>query len=143
MELTEQDKKYMRTVDSNVPKGYEVLSPGWPDEEHGITWDNYADYCIELVVEAVRGTEEGDDIPNGPSPTFQEWKEMERETNEDRDDLGFVNEECHLCGALPGERYAVTAMKLSEPGEYVPLSVCCHCIAYVANGDLPDEGEWE
>lgn len=54
--------------------------------------------------------------------------------------IGFTWAPCELCGALPGERYAVTALP-SNPAknrDYVPFEVCGDCLNYVANGEEPN-----
>jgi hypothetical protein len=129
--------EYESAVDLNTPKGYPNLVAGWPDEEHGIDWESYIDWAHDVMDNVA----EGDDI--GTLQTFDQFKEQERKERPDRDDLGFSHIECELCGALPGDRHAVTAYpedmtaSLSD-GNYCPLSVCGDCLQYVVNGEFPD-----
>ena len=129
--------EFTDTIERNTPEDYPHLVCGWPDEKHGITWYAYCDWAKDLIDEL----EEGSSI--GTFQTFQEWKEMKRDEDEERDNLGFCREECDLCGALAGDRYAVTALP-DNPAinrDYVALEVCNLCIMWIANGQEPDE-EW-
>ena len=71
---------------------------------------------------------------------LEHWVGRQRDENEDRDNLGFSHIECDLCGALPGDRHAVTALpeNPADNPDYIPLSVCEVCMYYIASGDLPD-----
>ena len=131
-------KDWLDTIERNTPKGLPQLACGWPDEEHGITWDGYIEHLITML----EGMNEGDPLP---TLTFQAWKNMRREEDEDRDLLGFCWEECDLCGALAGNRYAVTALpdNPAENHDYVALSVCKDCLYYTASGDVPERLEGE
>lgn len=126
-------KEYEATVAANTPEGYPNLVAGWPDEEHDITWDAYIEWGHDVMDDVA----EGDDI--GAFQTFEEYKQQERDANTDRDYLGFSYENCDLCGALPGDRHAVTAYPEDVPNnlDYVALSVCSDCLMFVANAELP------
>lgn len=110
----------------------QTMTPGWPDEEHGISWDAYCDWAIGLIEKL----EEGSDI--GSFQSFDEWKDMRRDEDPDRDNLGFRAQSCDLCGALPGDRHAATLLN-PEDGSYHPYEVCNLCILYISNGDTPQE----
>lgn len=129
-------QEYIDAVEANTPEGYPNLVAGWPDEEHDITWEAYIDWAREELYNVC----EGDDI--GAFQTFDQYKQMERENNPDRDNLGFSVLECALCGALPGERHAMTAHP-ETPSElnYIALKVCGDCLQYVVNGELPHDLE--
>ena len=115
-------KAYEKMIATNTPKGYPQLVCGWPDEEHGITWGRYIEHLQGLL----------DDLDEGV------WRQ--RDENEDRDNLGFSHIECDLCGALPGDRHAVTALpeNPADNHDYHALSACGDCMYYIATGDLPD-----
>lgn len=129
-------KEYEATVAANTPEGYPYLVAGWPDEEHGYDWCAYIDWARDEVDNVY----EGEDV--GPIQTFDQFKAMRRDENPDRDDLGFSHENCELCGAMPGDRYAVTAFPedvanaVSE-GNYITLMVCDACLQYIVNNELP------
>ena len=135
-DYTKKQLAYMETVERNTPKGTN-LSCGWHDAEHGITWDAYCDWAKDLIDDL----EEGSDI--GTFQPYKEWVQMKRDESPDRDNLGFSHECCDLCGSLPGDRYAVTALPYVGPdvdlGNYYSLGVCGDCLAYIANGDVPDD----
>ena len=125
-------KQYEKMIAANTPKGYPQLVCGWPDKEHDITWGRYIEHLRTLLDDLA----EADPLP--VFKTFDEWKQGER--TEDRDNLGFSHFHCDLCDALPGDRYAVTALP-EDPAknhDYIPLSVCSYCLQYIANGELPD-----
>lgn len=126
-------QQYEDTVARNTPVGYPNLVAGWPDEEYGITLDAYIDWAIDLMDCLFIG----DDI--GTFQTFDEYKQQERDANPDRDDLGFSHLNCDLCGALPGDRHAVTALPVDPANnlDYVALSVCSDCLMFVTNAELP------
>lgn len=139
MELTKKDREYMERVEANTPEGFTLVC-GWPDEEYGITWDNYIYACQDLFDAAANKLDEGEDMQPLTFPTFDEWKQLKRDEDEDRDNLGFSHDSCELCGALPGDRHAVTAIKPGEAGaDYYTYEVCGDCIQYIANGELPNE----
>ena len=125
-------KDWLDTIERNTPEGFPHLACGWPDEEHGITWDSY----ICDLIKKLECWDEGEPKPH--LPLFEEWVEGRRE--EDRDDLGFSWNDCDLCGGLAGDRHAVTALpdNPAENHDYVALSVCNSCLMYIANGDVPD-----
>ena len=127
-------KAYEKMIATNTPQGYPQLVCGWPDEEHDITWGRYIEHLQGLLDDL----DEGDPLPT--FETFKHWVWRQRDENEDRDNLGFSHIECDLCGALPGDRHAVTALpeNPADNHDYLPLSVCEHCMCFVANGDLPD-----
>ena len=126
------------TIERNTPKGFPQLVCGWPDEEHGITWDGYIEHLISML----EGMSDGDPLP---TLTFQAWKDMRRDEDEDSDNLSFCWEECDLCSAVAGNRHAATALpdNPAENHDYVALSVCQDCLCFIANGDVPEwlEGE--
>ena len=132
--------KFTDTVARNTPEDFPQLVTGWPDAEHGFTWYAYCDWAKELIDELP----DGSDI--GQFQTFKEWletKREERQNQSDGDDLGFSHHSCDLCGAFPGDRYAVTALpdNPADNRDYVALSVCQDCLCYIANGDEPED--WE
>jgi hypothetical protein len=49
----------------------------------------------------------------------------QRDENEDRDNLGFSHIECDLCGALPGDRHAVTALPENPADNHDYYAVLC------------------
>lgn len=126
-------KDWLDTIERNTPKGYPILSPGWPDAWHGITHSAY----IDMAITALEDLDDGADIPQ--FPTFENWKRYQRDS-EELGNLGFSFDDCDLCGDLPGERYAATALppNPAENHDYVALSVCGGCLCYIANGDVPD-----
>lgn len=83
-------------------------------------------------------------IPEGFPYLVCGWPHDEyvrRHTPESEDEsLGFTWSCCELCGAMPGERYAVTALppNPAENRDYVSFEVCGDCLNYVANGEEPD-----
>lgn len=127
-------KDWLDTIERNTPEGFTHLACGWPDEEHGITWDNYIN---ELICRLERW---GEGEPEPYLPPFEAWKDMRRDEDQDRDNLGFSWNDCELCGSAPGDRHAVTALpdNPAENHDYVALSVCGDCLCFVANGDVPD-----
>ena len=127
-------KAWLDTIERNTPTNYPHLSCGWPDEEHGITWDSY----ICDLIKKLECWDEGEPKPH--LPLFEEWKDMRRSVDEYRDDLGFSHIRCELCGSAPGDRHAVTALpdNPAENHDYVALSVCGDCLCFIANGDVPD-----
>ena len=127
-------KDWIKNFERNVPEGFPIVVMGWPDAEYGIYHKNYIDYCSDTV----------NDTPCGesvsPLPTFEEWKQKER--SRVPDDLGFSIDCCDTCGALPGIRYAATAMPSDHADkDYVPLSVCEDCVQYITNGETPIDCE--
>jgi hypothetical protein len=129
-ELTEKDKAYLATVDSNTPYGT-TLVVGWPDEEYGIDHGGYRLWAENVVA----NVEEDYDMPALMS--FENWKTCQRENDPDRDEFGFMHQNCDLCNALPGDRHAATA--LYADGTYEALRICGDCLQYIANGELPQE----
>lgn len=127
-------KDWLDTIERNTPTNCPHLSCGWPDEEHDITWDNYIN---ELIC---RLEHWGEGEPEPYLPPFEAWKDMRRDEDQDRDNLGFSWNDCDLCGGLAGDRHAVTALpnNPAENHDYVALSVCNSCLMYIANGDVPD-----
>lgn len=125
--------EWVEKFESGIPKDYPVIMCGWPDSEHGITHDAYIASCISELEDVY----DNEDAPT--FPTFEAWKEQMRKENEDRDNLGFSWQDCDLCGALGGERYAATAFpsSIGDGTDYVPLEVCQDCIVYIANGEVP------
>jgi len=125
--------EWLKKFESGVPDKFPELVCGWPDAEHGITHSAYVVNCIEVLEDL----EEGQDAPVLGS--YKEWVERQREDNPERDDLGFSNLPCEICGALAGDRYAVTAFPspIGDGTDYIPLEVCDCCLLYIANGDLP------
>ena len=109
-----------------TPEGYPDLRVGWPDEEYKWGRDAYADYVVDTEGELV------------PFNTYEEWLADKHAKNPDRGDLGFCPTECATCGALPGERYAVTAYPLHTLDDYVPLRVCDSCVHYIVYGEQLD-----
>jgi hypothetical protein len=132
-------REWVAQFERNTPSKYPVLHCGWPDIEHGITHDAYIASCIA----ALEDVYENEDAPAFSS--FKEWVERMREENEDRDNLGFSWQDCDLCGALAGHRYAVTGYPESFPDcdDYIALEVCGDCLCYIANGDVPCDLEEE
>ena len=126
--------EYEIMIAVNAPVGFPHLVCGWPDEEVGITWDNY----LSDAVKWVEATEEDEDVR--PYKSFAVWKDDVRGQDEERDNLGFSHERCDLCGALAGDRYAVTALPEDQTSrfDYVALAVCGDCLQYIANGELPE-----
>lgn len=120
-----------RVINNPLRENYPNLICGWPDKEHGIC---HSDYITEALTK-IEDLDEDEDIP--PFPSFKEWVEDERDKNQERDNLGFSWGCCDLCGAAPGNRYAVTAFD-SDLKDYVGLSVCEDCLCYIANGDIPE-----
>lgn len=129
--------EYEAMIAANTPERFPNLVCNWPDEEHGITWDNYISDATIWLEE----TPEGEDVL--PYKPFEVWKEEVQQQNVNRNDLGFSHEKCHLCGALPGERYAVTALPVDPATnhDYIALACCASCIIYIANGDIPEDLE--
>ena len=125
--------EWVEKFESGIPRGYPVIMCGWPDREHGITHDAYIASCISVLEDLC----EGEDAPLLGS--YEEWVDRQREDNPERDDLGFSWQDCDLCGALGGERYAATAFPevIGEGTDYVPLEVCGDCLCYIANGEVP------
>ncbi len=125
---------WLDTIERNTPEGYPNLTCGWPDEEHGITHSVY----IDRAIMALEDLDDGTDIPQ--FSTFENWKRDRRDELPDRDYLGFSHLTCDLCGALAGDRYAVTALpeNPAENHDYVALSICGDCLYFIANGDVPD-----
>ena len=125
--------EWLKKFESGVPSKYPVLHCGWPDREHGITHDTYIASCISVLEDLC----EGEDAPLLGS--YKEWVERQRDGNEERDNLGFSWQDCEICGALAGDRYAVTAFPevIGDGTDYVPLEVCDWCITYIANGEVP------
>lgn len=118
--------------EANTPKDYPNLSCGWPDAEHGINWDGYIQWAERVLADL----DEGDDI--GLFLKFDEWKRIQREKDEERDNLGFSFERCDLCYEPPGDRHAATAHN-EDLSDYIALSICNSCIMYIANGEEPDD----
>jgi hypothetical protein len=53
------------------------------------------------------------------------------------DEGGFSMHDCESCGSdLAGDRYAVHGIDANR--DLVHLDVCCDCLFYLANGDLPN-----
>jgi hypothetical protein len=129
--------EYEIMIAVNTPIGFPHLVCGWPDEEVGITWDNYLSDAIKWV----EATDEDEDVQ--PYKSFDVWKDEVRGQDEERDNLGFSHERCDLCGALAGDRHAVTALPVEQTSryDYVALACCTSCTMYVANGDVPDDLE--
>ncbi len=125
--------KVQEWLDSlTIPPGYDMVC-GWPDEQHGITWEAYMDWGHSVMDET---TSEGEDI--GSFQSFDEWKEEQRTENPDRDNLGFSHERCDMCNSLPGDRHAATALSVENPANFLAYEVCGDCICFIANGDVPD-----
>lgn len=125
----------MADVERNTPAGTH-LAVGWLDAEHDITHAAYCAWAQDLIDDL----EEGVDI--GTFQTFDEWKQMKRDEDANRDELGFSHEGCDLCGGLAGDRHAVTAMPdSSESDDYYALRVCGNCLQYIANGEVPDDSD--
>ena len=99
------EKEWLDNFNRGVPDKYSILVCGWPDEAHGIDHAAYLAAC-QAALDIV---EDGKDAP--VFLKFKEWKEQELEKNEDRDTLGFSWHPCDICGALAGDREAVTAYK--------------------------------
>lgn len=133
MNLTAKQQAFVDAVAESTPEGYTLVC-GWPDEENGLTWEDYIQSCLTLIDEL----DDGQDV--GTFPSYSKWKE-ERRGNDSG--LGFSHGDCALCGALPGERYAVTAIPLNPANsgryDYYALQVCGDCLQYVANGELPED----
>ena len=49
-------KDWLDTIERNTPTNCPHLSCGWPDEEHGITWDNYINELICRLEHWVRAS---------------------------------------------------------------------------------------
>lgn len=121
---------------------YKNLVCGWPDEEHDdMTHGAYLRWCQSRMDGIIDRTPPYSNVPSEVTfPTFKGWRKAKR--NEDgRGDLGFSTVECDLCGALPGDRYAVTALpdNPAENDDYVALEVCGDCLMFIANGEEPAE----
>lgn len=133
MELTKKQQVFVDAVRASTPQGYSLVC-GWPDQENGITWNDYIQHCLTLIDEL----DDGQDV--GTFPSYSKWKEERRGNDED---LGFSCCPCQLCGALPGNRYAVTAIPAdpanAAPDDYYAFHVCGDCLQYVANGELPED----
>lgn len=130
MKVTEWVEQFNR----GVPDKYPVLLSGWPDEAHCIDHETYMAECITAIEDLCPGQ----DAP--VFRLFQEWKRWKREQEPDRDCLGFSCHPCDICGALAGDRHAVTAYRdlpSLQNGDYLTLEVCADCLCYIANGDLP------
>lgn len=138
-------KTYMDRVKSNTPEGFPNLVAGWPREEFYRTVEGHlrCKDCGHEEVEHLSGTGffVEDDfntecVKCGSTNTHLQIVDDQ----EMSDELGFSWSTCDLCGALPGERCAVTALPENprENHDYVPLRVCGDCLCYVANGDLPN-----
>lgn len=137
-ELTKRDRAYIAAVEANTPKDFPNLVCGWPDDEYGdLAHGEYLEACC-AIVDAIP---DGEDVGTITFPMFKTWRRVVRERDEERGNLGFLHEECDVCGALPGHRYAATALP-ADPAtnpDYLALSVCQDCLCYIANGDLPGE----
>lgn len=124
--------KFTDAFEANTPKDFHNLMCGWPDAEYGINFDAYIDHYKDKL----------DDLCEGEAPPtildYEDWKREQREEDEERENLGFSWETCDLCGALPGDRHAVTAFN-ADMSDYIPLQVCGDCCCYIANGDEPED----
>ena len=123
--------------------GFGNLVPGWPDAQFDeLDHDVYLEHCRDLLDRAINETEDGKDVTVSITlPTFKEWKDKLKEGDlQDRDNLGFSHDCCELCGALAGNRHAVTALPddPSTNSDYYTYEVCGDCLAFIANGDLPN-----
>jgi hypothetical protein len=128
--------RFSDTVARNTPKDFPNLVTGWPDEERGITHDKYIGEMRDRCDDLLNATPDGQDVAPITLESFRDWKDRVRE---DECDPGFSWQDCDLCGALPGNRYPVTALpdEPSENHDYVALEVCQDCLCYIANGDEP------
>ena len=108
--------------------GYHLVC-GWPAEEYNLGWDDYISWCHEQLDEV----EEGDDVQ--PFPTYIAWRDERMPEDEN---LGFSWDECELCGAQAGDRYAASAIN-TEKNDCVIYDVCGSCLQYIANGELPED----
>lgn len=126
--------EYEAVIRANTPERFPNLVCGWPDAELCLEWSDYH-FWVERQIEVM---EEWEDAPHLIG--FRQWQDLFRNENCDGNDLGFSHEKCELCGALPGERYAVTALPVDPAtnNDYVALAVCGDCLLYVSNGDLPE-----
>lgn len=120
--------------------GLPNIASGAMDEELGITWEAYLDYCRTLYDELLDGLDEGEDIPDFSAPCYAEWREAEREKVSEVDEFGQYA--CDCCGTgLAGARYKMTALPPdpSEDKRYAALEVCTDCFMYLVNGDMPED----
>ena len=127
-------KDWLDMIERNTSERFPHLVCGWPDEEHGITHSAY----VLAFIEEMEDLDDGADIPQ--FPTFDNWKKVQRDEDEDRDNLGFSSLRCDLCGSAAGDRHAVTALpdNPAENHDYEALSGCGDCLCLVANADVPD-----
>ena len=130
-EYSKRQVAYMDTVAANTPPLYPHLSCGWPDAEYALSWSDYIDNCIALIDELPEGADVG---------TFLTYREWVIDRRPDDGDLGFCRDDCELCGALPGNRHAVTALPSNprDNHDYVALMACSDCLQYIANAEVPD-----
>ena len=113
--------------------------PGATDEELGITWAAYLDYCATLYAELLDGLDEDEDIPEFAAPSFTEWRDAERDNASEVEE--FSSECCDCCGTgLAGARHKMTALPAdpSEDKRYNTLGVCQDCYLFLVNDDLPE-----
>jgi len=53
------------------------------------------------------------------------------------DEGGFSWQSCEVCGSsLGGDRYA--AHGIAANGDILHYDICCDCLEYLANGDIPE-----
>ena len=120
--------------------GLPNIVPGAMDEELGITWETYLDYCRTLYDELLDGLDDGEDIPAFSAPCFAEWREAERSNASEVEE--FSTERCDCCGTtLAGARHKMTALPAdpSTDERYTPLEVCQDCYLFLVNDDLPED----
>jgi hypothetical protein len=134
---TEPKMTVQQWLDSlKTPEGFPVILPGWPDEEYGIHQAAWEEYCDDLAEDCASAGE-----PYEPDD-FETWRERRRADIPETQ--GFSHFNCDICGALPGERHAMTAFPENftdenSSGEYMPLEVCSDCLLWFVNGDI---AEW-
>lgn len=137
--------KFTDTVARNTPKGTHLCC-GWPAEEfrQEKTAEWVCNACEHRWHETITGHNvvrgDFDDSECGECGETLETRIVEIEDETDySDELGFSHEECDTCGALAGDRYAVTALP-DDPKQrdnYYALKCCGDCLQWIANGEEP------
>ena len=126
-------------LQSCAGSGLPHIVPGALDEELGITWETYLDYCRTLYDELLDGLDDGEDVPEFAALSFTEWCEAERSNASEVEE--FSTNCCDCCGTgLAGARYKMTALpdNPAEDKRYTPLEVCQDCYLFLVNDDLPE-----
>lgn len=128
--MSEYSKKqlaFMASHEDALEEGWRFVI-GWSDEANGWDWSEYIDWMKDQFDDLT----EGDDLP---ATSYADWLRHKREA--DDDELGFSHACCEICGALPGDRYKVSAVKLGH--ELIEYGACSGCLQYIANSVVPDD----